>query len=120
MHQFSSSMKKQIAIFILVNILLQSCVVYQNTSVPINQAVDLGKAKLITTTGNELLIKNIEKVDSTYYGDLGTYTISIPPGEVEAIYLYDKKITNKRQLIGLGVGVVVFTGTFLLAGLGSW
>ena len=107
-------MKKHISIILLATILLQSCVVYQKTTVPINQAVNHGKAKLISTTGNIILIKNIEKVDSTYYGDLGTYKLRIPPDDVEAIYLKDKKKSRMISLIifstvivGLAVYIIV-------------
>jgi hypothetical protein len=113
-------MKKQFSFFCLAIILFQSCVVYQKNTVPISLAVNHGKVKLITTTGNKLLIKNIEKVDSTYYGDLGSYKLRIPPGEVEAIYLYDKKKTNKRTFIGMGVGVGVLIGLFVIVAYSSF
>lgn len=107
-------MKIYISAFLLAIILLQSCVVYQNVSVSIDEAYNKGKVKLITTTGKKIMINNIEKTDTTYYGDLGTYKLRIPADEVEAIYLYDKKESNKRSFIVMGVSVGVLIGIWII------
>ena len=107
-------MKRQFAIFLLVNILLQSCVVYQKTSVPLESAVEKGKVKLITTTGNKLNFRKIEKVDSIYYGTLNSIKYHIPPDEVEAIYLIDKKKSKKISLIIVSTVIVGFTVWFFV------
>ena len=88
-----------------MNILLQSCAVYQKRSVSIDKAYNKGKVKLITTTGNTILINNIEKTDTTYYGDLGSYKIRILPGEVEGIYKYNHNKTG--ILVAIGIGAIV-------------
>jgi hypothetical protein len=118
MYQFSSGVKKQIAIFLLVNIFLQSCVVYQKTSVPLESAVDKGKAKLITTNGERFILRNIEKEDSVYYCQAIYETwydnMPISPASVDSIYLKDKKkSTLLSWLIPLSVVVGLFS-IFLL------
>ena len=100
-------MKKSVSLVLLATILLQSCVVYQKTSVPLESAIEKGKAKLITTTGNKLNFRKIEKVDSIYYGTLNSLKYHIPPDEVEAIYLKDKK---KSRMISLIIFSTVIVG----------
>lgn len=107
--------KKCIPSFLIILISIQSCVVYQNSSVSIDEAVDEGKAKLITTSDKEILINNIEKTDTAFYGNMGDYKIHIPTNEVQHIYLLDKKKSNKRALIAVGVGVGVLIGILFIS-----
>lgn len=106
--------KKNIASFLILLISIQSCVVYQKSSVSIDEAVDAGKVKLITTLEKEIIINNIEKTDTAFYGNLGEYKIHIPTDEVQYIYMLDKKKTNNRAFIGIGVGVGVLIGLFAI------
>ena len=109
--------KKNIASFLILLISIQSCVVYQNSSVSIDEAIDVGKVKLITTSDKEILINNIEKTDTAFYGNLGKYKIHIPTNEVQYIYMLDKKKTNNWAFIGIGVGVGVLIGlVYIIAG----
>ena len=98
-------MKRIVSVFLLATILLQSCAVYQKRSVSIDKAYNKGKVKLITTTGNKILIENIEKTDTTYYGDLGSYKIRLTPSEVEGIYMYNNK--KSGILVAIGIGAII-------------
>ena len=102
-------MERQIVIFILVNILLQNCVVYQKTSVPIDSAINKGKVKLISTDGRKIHFQKIEKEDSLYYGTLKSGKWPIPVAEVESIYMIDKKGSNILTwiIVPLAVGITI-------------
>lgn len=100
-------MKKRISIILLAVMLLQNCTVYRKRSVSLDKAYNKGKVKLITTTGNTMLLNNIEKTDTTYYYNVGSYKISISPDEVEGIHLYNQKNTGKWVAIGIGAGVIL-------------
>ena len=106
-------MKKLISIVLLALFLLQSCVIYQKTSIPIDSAVAKGKVKLISTEGREIHFDKIEKKDSLFYGTVNSIDWHIPVSEVESIYLANKKATTIVNLITV-LGSVLLIVTFLL------
>lgn len=95
-------MKKLIAIFILVNILLQSCVVYQQTSVSIENSVLKGSAKVINDSGHESQFKEIKYVDNNYFGVRKGYSnehlLKLDSTKISHVYLKDIKKTKNRKL----------------------
>ena len=116
-------MIKHISIILLATILLQSCVVYQKNSVPLSEACDEGKVKVISKTGEELKFKNIFQKDSNYYGlnqkklknNYGVYewtdiTIPLYADGVEAIYLKNKA----KSIIGTISIVIAVPGAYIL------
>ena len=74
--------------------LLQSCVVYQKTSVPLNEAKDKGKARVVKTDNTLLYVKNIEKIDSLYYEVKGKKKIILSSYEIKNIFLKDEKASK--------------------------
>ena len=113
-------MKRQIAIFILVNILLQSCVVYQDTSVSLNDAQNQGRVKVTTTYGNDLTLINIDFRDSVYYGDYGKSQdeISLDSAQISSIYLQDVRRSKNQTTITIvslviGIPLIVIIGTII-------
>jgi hypothetical protein len=92
-----TQMKKQpILCFLLLFILFQSCVVYQKTPVSFEDAINKKKAKLITTNGREIILQNIIKEDSIYYGVLIDQRVPLPPEQIQSIYLEDINRTAKN------------------------
>ena len=112
--------KRTIAYLLTILILSQSCAVYQKTSVPLESAVDKGKVKLISTSGRAHYFAKIEKEDSIYYGrissDKWSDKLLISPTSVEALYLFDKKESNKLSwvipLSVVGIFVVIISAMF--------
>ena len=112
MYQFSSSMKRQIAIFILVNIFLQSCVEYQQTSVSLNEAYDRGKVEVINNSGKSTRFTNIILKNSIYYGinSISAKRFVEEPLDslnISAIYLQDIKDSRINTWIGVSLSVVL-------------
>ena len=68
-------MKRSISIFLLAVMLLQSWVVYQHTSVPLDDAQNQGRVKVATTYGTDMKFTNMYFEDSLYYGVAGTKKI---------------------------------------------
>ena len=96
-------MKKPVSIVLLATMLLQSCVVYQKNPVPLSEALDKDKVKVITNTNEKLKFKKVIQKDSIYYGvnnkklknDYGAYewteiTYQLMDSEIESIFLKDK------------------------------
>ena len=121
-------MKKLISSFLLVIILLQSCVVYQKTSVSLEEAVDKGKVKLITKKGEKVKYKKIIQKDSIYYGfdlkklknvdgvfEWNEITYQLWDTEIESIHIKDKeKSTTRTIFLVLGsIPVVLILGTLI-------
>lgn len=105
-------MKSQIAIFILVNILLQSCVVYQDTSVSIDQAYDKSVAKVVNLKGKEVIYWNIKLENNTYFGIKGNKEILLDTLLISNVYLKDIEKSKQKTLLNiwsvvLGIGIYV-------------
>ena len=107
-----------IAFMMLIALLTQSCAVYQDASVPIDEAVDMGKVLLITNDGYRYEYKKIVKKDSIYYGydshpsaiiDALPIRAQIDTTEIYSIQLMDKKKTNKKQFLWTA-GLLVLGG----------
>lgn len=60
-------MKKSISFVLLVVILLQSCIVYQKTSIPIEDGYEQGRAKVFLNDEKTMEVKNIVKGDTLWY-----------------------------------------------------
>ena len=104
-------MKKSISIFLLLSLLIQSCVVYQKTSVPINEAWDKGPVKIIDEYGADEF-DFIERTDYKYYGVIKNgRTVDKTPIDtvgVSAIYSKDIRKSKNRSIalaISLGLGI---------------
>ena len=93
--------KRTIAYLLTLFILCQSCVIYQNTSVPIESAIDKGQAKLIMKSGKKVHLDKIEKEDSLYYAwnSMWEDKILIYPTSVEAIYLKDSASSTAASVV---------------------
>lgn len=100
---------------------MQSCVAYQSTSVPISEAKYAGRAKVTTTTGQELLFQNIELKNSIYYGVYEkTKKLRLDITQISMIYLQDVK-KSKNQTIWLVAGSVFVIGaSFAIYWLFIW
>ena len=117
-----------------LTLLSQSCVVYNQNSVPLIQAAGQGKVKMIAPSGKIYKFTNIELYDSAYYGMgkeyVDQYTYITPEGAKtpidstmnQAIYIKDVKKSKKRTVllvvglsipvvyIGIGILVFIFSG----------
>jgi hypothetical protein len=98
-------MKRQITIFILVNILLQSCVVYQKSSVSVDDAANKGKVMFENNEGKKIYLNNIIYEDgANYINEDGTYygiwdnNQMVPMNSIDSsdFYLKDIKASSNR------------------------
>lgn len=91
--KIDSSKAKVIWLFLSFLILLQSCVVYKDTSSTLDEAV-VSKCKVLVvkTDGKELKFVKVEKIDNVYYG------ISKTKIETERVLLIEKEIDKIRVL----------------------
>ena len=98
-------MKRQITIFILVNIFLQSCVVYQKSSVSVDDAVNKGKVMVVNNEGKKIYLMNIIYEDGAYFiNEDGTYygiwdndqMVPMTSTDSSDFYLKDIKASSKR------------------------
>jgi len=107
----------------------QSCVVYHKVAVPLDQAVEQGKVKMIAPSGKAYKFTNIELRDSTYYGMgrayLNQYTYITQIGSKtpldttmhHAIYIKDVKKSKKRTVllvVGLSIPLAYNNLRFLI------
>lgn len=98
--------------------LFQNCVAYQNTAIPINEAQNRGKTKIVNNIGTKYMFNNIEFVDGAYYGYNGNETLLIDTSTISAIYLKDlKKSTRQSIILGvcIGVGVLILGALLSIA-----
>ena len=98
--QTTEVMKKQtIAIVLLVTILLQSCVAYQNTSMSIDEAQNKGPVRVTSTQGDNIKFRNIQAKDGAYYGVNGNRITQIDPAQIISIHLKDFKKSKTQTAI---------------------
>ncbi|NGY38604.1 hypothetical protein FQU23_013935 [Flavobacterium sp. XN-5] len=108
---------KIICALLTLGLLFQSCVVYQNQTVSLDDAVASDRKVLITKVdGAELKLIKIEKLDGKYYGHLkvkgGTEKVNIIENDVKNVHLKNKTAST----IG-NIGIVVGSGMVLFATL---
>ena len=103
-------MKKSIPIFLLASILLQSCVIYSKTSIPIEEAIDGIKVRVKPTAvvGDNIRFKEIVFRDSVYYGIRGGVETPLYQDQIFGIYPQDKKKSRLITAIVLVSYFVVF------------
>ena len=85
---------KNIALFLLLVIICQSCSLYHKTSVSINEAYETGDVKVISTDGGKKEYDNIIIKDSVYYGIIGENELRLDPDQISSIYLKNYKKSN--------------------------
>jgi len=81
---------KNRSLFILL-VLLQSCIAYQKTSVPIEEATNKGKVKIENNGGLKWEFNQIEQIDGVYYGIMKGDTLEITPDNIAKIYPIDER-----------------------------
>lgn len=106
-------MKKSASFVLLAVILLQSCVVYQDTSVSVNDAQNQGATKVLTTYGTEMVFDNMYIKDSIYYGVYESQEIRLDTTQIKNIYLRDKKKSNTRTVLAI-LSPLILYGAFLV------
>ena len=82
---------KKVKLFAFAIILLQSCTVYHNSSVSLEEAVDKGKVKVITNYGSTFEFNKIEQKGSVYYGVGQNDTIQINSNDLSQIQVADTR-----------------------------
>ena len=100
-------------------LLFQSCVVYNNTSVPLNQAENKGKAKVFANNGQLYKFNNIVLYDSIYYG-MGREYISqaqyishvgaktpLDSTKIESILIKDTRKSKNRTVLFVLAGIPI-------------
>ena len=102
--------KKNISVLLLATILLQSCVAYQKTSVPLDVASNNGYVKVTNTIGKSFEFHHIESTDSIYYGVRKGERTKLDEAQLIGIYLQDKKKSTWLTTIGvLSPFIILFT-----------
>ena len=122
---------KNLALLLIVFILCQGCVVYQPTAVPLSEAHDKGRVKVITNSGDEIRYKNIELEDGIFYvvhkerikNDVKGYewvekrTI-LNSDTISSVYLKDYKKSKNKTVLLVAVGIpgafLLYVGIFIL------
>jgi hypothetical protein len=90
----------------------QSCIVYQKTSVTLNQAIDQGNAQVVTKAGKELEFKEIILKDNIYYGINRRSEISnikLDSAYIASIYLKN----NGKSIAATALLVTPFLALFI-------
>ena len=104
-------MKKSISLLLLGMILLQSCSVYEKTSVSLDDAQNRGIVKVMPTYGQKVYFKNIELKDSVYYGIAMKDKNGISPlyqAQISSIFIKDlKKSKRLTTIVAIVVPVVI-------------
>ena len=111
-------MKRQIAIFILVNILLQSCFVSQKTSVTLDEAVNKGKVTFENNEGKNIYLKSIIYEDGAYYGIWDNKQM-VPIDSTDSVDYYLKDIEKSRNRTGWAIVGFVIIPLGILIGIGA-
>lgn len=91
--------------------LIQSCVVYQKKSVPIDQAIDNGEAKVQNIKGKEAKYKNIKLENNAYYGVKGQKEVLLDTLLVSNVYLKDIKKSKQQTIVNIGsvgLGIAIY------------
>ena len=107
-------LKKSTTLLLVLTIVLNSsCIVYQKTSVSLEQSIDQRNVKVITTQGKEVKFKKIILKDNLYYGVSDQYEvvdILLNPAAIRSIFLKDKvkSVILTSLFLAPNVAVLVF------------
>ena len=90
---------KTVCFFLVIALTLQSCSVYQKTTVTLNDAATANRRILIVKTDNtKIKFKKIEQIDGVYYGLIKTKgrieKIMLTESDVKSIRILDKTATT--------------------------
>ena len=108
-------MKNSTSMLLLAVILLQSCVIYQKTQVPIDQAINVGRVKVINESGMEYKFHNIELEEGIYKGLLKHESINLFNPDTLELYLKNKSASNWLTVsILIPAAIVVSVGLVFL------
>jgi len=107
-------MKKSLSLFLIATIVLQSCYVYQKTTVPITRATNNGRVKIINDSGEEYQLKEIILDDGEYFGDYRGKLILINTPVEKQFYLLDISKTESKTALGITAAIVIPIGVILL------
>ena len=112
-------MKKQaVSIALLATLLIQSCVVYQHTTVSIDEAHNKGKVKVKSNRGISYEFSNIEIRDSIYYGVSKKGDIPLKTALIASIYLQDiDKSKTKTIIAAVGASIAGILGLLIISSL---
>ena len=107
-------MKKSLSLFLIATIALQSCYVYQKTSVSITRATNNGRVKIINNSGKEYELKEIILDDGVYFGEYRGKLIHINSPIEKQYYLLDISRTESKTALGITAAIVIPIGVILL------
>ncbi len=114
MKALNTLIKNHTAYFLILLMLIQSCVAYQTTPTTLNTAVNNGPVKLIDNEGRVYKFKNVDSKDGAYFGTGGVYSnlkfVMTPDGAISTldsanfsmVYLKDVK-KSKTQSVWMGI-----------------
>ena len=108
-------MKKFISIVLLATILLQSCVAFQKTSVPLNDARNQGLVKVTTTYGKQMEFTNLYIKDSIYYGVTKTMDLRLDESQILKVYLKDTKKSTVMTVFAIIIPLMVIAVAAVVA-----
>jgi len=93
-------------LFTIIFFGLISCSAYQKISVSPEDALNKGKVKVITNSGNEVKLENIIYEDSVFIGMKDSVKIPINPSQIQSIYLaYSSKLPLKKNVVYASIAV---------------
>ena len=106
--------KKTISIVLLATILMQSCVVYRKSPTSLDYAVNTGRVKVKSKSGQKFIFKNIIVRDSIYYGVKGKKEETLYEAQILGVYLHDtetsKMKSNNLEKWGAGIVILALLG----------
>ena len=73
----------------------------------------MGKARVVKTNNTLVYFKNIEKIDSLYYGIKGKKKILLSNGEVKYIFLKDEKESKTLTIAAPSIIIGFFAILFI-------
>lgn len=107
-------MKKSLSLFLIAIIALQSCYVYQKTSVPITRATNNGRVKIINNSGEEYQLKEIILDSGEYFGNYRGKMIHINTPVEKQYHLLDISKTESKTALGITAAIVIPIGVIIL------
>lgn len=95
---------KLVCITLSLTFFIQSCSIYKNTSVTLNDAfIQERKTKIELNSGEKIILEKIEFINNIYYGHaiIRNRTIRIPlnENEIKSIHVLDKSSTQIANTI---------------------
>ncbi|MGX7667435.1 hypothetical protein [Flavobacterium pedocola] len=112
--------KTKLICFILTFLILfESCHVYRNTSITLDQASKTNdRVKVKTTDNRRMVFRKIEKIDSTYYGSKyknQQYKVPLKESNIREIRPVNKGLSTTLTVISITLSVLTVVVSIVVA-----